>query len=52
MSNKLLLDAQHLINNLLMHDPQERLGVTNGFDEIRDRPFLNCIDYRFQADQY
>ena len=48
MSNKLLLDAQHLINNLLMHDPQERLGVTNGFDETCDRPFFKGIDYRFQ----
>ena len=45
MPEKISTDAQNLIKQLLMRNPQERLGAVNGFDEIRDHPFFADVDW-------
>nr|CAB3264759.1 3-phosphoinositide-dependent protein kinase 1 [Phallusia mammillata] len=46
-------DASHLIQSLLKTDPSSRLGSkeTGGFDELRNHPFFDVINWKNLSDQ-
>ncbi len=39
------VEAKHLIEQLLEHDPSQRLGTLRGASEIREHPFCSCINW-------
>lgn len=38
-------ECQNLIKNLLIRNPQERLGATDGFQEVKAHPWFSAVNW-------